>query len=363
MKFMNRKNTKILVGMSGGVDSTMAAFLLRQKGYDVIGATMKIWPGESSGKVKQDGCYGPGEAESIKEAAAAAARVGIPHHVIDLTAEYRDTVLKHFKEEYVKGKTPNPCVICNARIKFGLLLEKALSSGIAFDYFATGHYARIKYDDILDRYLLRRGVDRTKDQSYFLYRLKQDQLSRIMFPLGGKRKTEVKELARRFGFEKYAAKPESQNFVECDTYATLLPPGVPGKIIDHSGKILGEHEGIINYTVGQRRNLRLGGLPEPYYVLRIDARKSAVIVGPKEFAFSQSARVGQINWIVPAEKIKNKHIKAKIRYGMELTACHLELPSKSEAVLVFDAPQFAVTPGQSAVFYDGDIVLGGGMIK
>jgi len=185
---MNKKNTKIVVGMSGGVDSTMAAFLLKQKGYDVTGITMKIWPGESSGTIKKSGCYGPGEAEDIKEAATAAAKIGIPHHVIDLTKEYQETVIKHFREEYVKGKTPNPCVVCNSKIKFGLLLDKAFSSGIEFDYFATGHYARIKFDQENKIYLLRRGADRTKDQSYFLYRLKQSQLKKIMFPLGGKKK-------------------------------------------------------------------------------------------------------------------------------------------------------------------------------
>jgi len=349
--------------MSGGVDSTMAAFLLKQKGYDVTGITMKIWPGESSGTIKKSGCYGPGEAEDIKEAATAAAKIGIPHHVIDLTKEYQETVIKHFREEYVKGKTPNPCVVCNSKIKFGLLLDKAFSSGIEFDYFATGHYARIKFDQENKIYLLRRGADRTKDQSYFLYRLKQSQLKKIMFPLGGKKKDEVKELARSSGFAKYAEKEESQNFVECDSYFSLLPPGQPGQIVDYKGKVLGEHEGISHYTIGQRRNLKIGGLKEPYYVLKIDARRNTVIVGPKEFAFSKEVKIGNLNWIVSPELITAKTIKAKIRYGMELSKCNFVSKSKKEAVLDFAQPQFAVTPGQSAVFYDGDTVLGGGMIK
>lgn len=349
--------------MSGGVDSTMAAFLLKKKGYDVTGVTMKIYPGKETMGVKKSGCYGPGEAEDIRDAAEAAKRIGIPHRVIDLTKEYREIVIDYFREEYMRGKTPNPCVVCNSKIKFGMLMEKAFSSGIDFDYFATGHYARVKFDPENNLYLLRRGVDRAKDQSYFLYRLKQSQLKKIMFPLGGKKKGEVKELARRNGFVEYAQKEESQNFIECDNYFTLLPPGEPGKIVDIDGKILGEHEGITHYTVGQRRNLKIGGLKEPYYVLKIDARRNAIIVGPKEFAFSQKVKVGNVHWIVPPELVTSENIRAKIRYGMPLAKCSFISKSKSSAVLEFAEPQFAVTPGQSAVFYDGETVLGGGVIR
>ncbi len=352
-----------MVGMSGGVDSTMAAFLLKQKGYDVKGVTMKIYPGKETVSVKKGGCYGPGEAEDLKDAAEAAAKIGIPHHIIDLTEEYREIVLEYFRNEYIKGKTPNPCVVCNSKIKFGLLLDKAFSSGIDFDYFATGHYTKVKYDPEKELYLLKRGIDRTKDQSYFLYRLKQSQLKKIMFPLGGMKKDEVKEFARKNGFVKYAEKEESQNFMECDTYFVLLPPGEPGQIVDYKGNVLGRHEGIAHYTIGQRRNLNIGGLKEPYYVLRIDAGRNAVIVGPKEFAFSKEAKVGNINWIVPPEIITSKNIKAKIRYGMPLARCRFISGDIKSVVLDFPEPQFAVTPGQSAVFYDGDIVLGGGVIK
>ncbi len=358
---MEKKNIKILLGMSGGVDSAIAAFLLKQEGYEVVGATMKIWPGESSGQVKQDGCYGPGEAESIKEAAAAAARLGIEHHVIDLTEEYRATVLAHFRAEYAAGRTPNPCVVCNQRIKFGFLLEKALASGLCFDYFATGHYARVERDAVTGWYSLLRGIDRSKDQSYFLYRLDQAQLACVMFPLGDMRKAEVKELARVHGLADYAAKKESQNFVECGDYASLLPPGVPGPIVDPTGKVLGGHRGIAHYTVGQRK-LGLGGLREPYYVIRIDAARNTVIVGPKGFAFTREVRVADLNWIAAPDEVETKSIQAKLRSGMEAAACHLRREGET-SVLVFDQPQFAPAPGQSAVFYDGDIVLGGGKIS
>jgi tRNA-specific 2-thiouridylase len=361
--FMYRKKGKIAVGMSGGVDSTVTALLMKQSGYDVVGVTMKIWKGESHSAIKRSGCYGPGEQKDIESAATAADQIGISHHVVDLTEEYQDGVLKHFRESYIKGKTPNPCVVCNAKIKFGLLLDKAISSGIDFDYFATGHYARIEFEENRGLYLLQTGVDKLKDQSYFLYRLKQSQLKKIIFPLGEKAKEEVKEIARQNGFASYADKEESQNFVECDSYASLLPPGDSGKIIDPSGRVLGNHKGIVSYTVGQRRNLRIGGLKEPYYVLKIDAKKNIVIAGPKELAFSKEVNVRDINWIVPFESITTEKIGVKIRYGMTPADCSFVSKKRDEVILDFKQPQFAVTPGQSAVFYDGEKVLGGGVIE
>jgi tRNA-specific 2-thiouridylase len=350
---------KIAVGMSGGVDSTMAAFMLKKKGYEVVGLTMQIWGGGPAKGVKKSGCYGPGEAEDISAAEEACRRIGMPHHVIDLKKEYQENVISYFREEYKKGKTPNPCVVCNSKIKFNLLLEKAFRSGIDFDYFATGHYARVSFDKEKDLYLLKRGVDRSKDQSYFLYKLKQPQLKRIMFPLGGKKKSDVKDFARKNGFADYADKEESQNFVECDDYFSLLPEGKPGHIVDYKGNVLGEHEGIERYTVGQRRNLKVGGLKEPYYVLKIDSRKNTIIIGPKEFAYGDEAEIKDINWIVRPGK---RRMKAKIRYGAPLAACSFSEQGKKKVLLNFDKPQFAITPGQSAVFYDGDIVLGGGVI-
>lgn len=356
---MISKDKKIAVGMSGGVDSTIAAFLLKQKGYNVVGLTMQIWGGGQSGSIKKSGCYGPGEAEDITAAREACKRIGISHHVIDLKKEYQENVISYFRSEYKKGKTPNPCVVCNSKIKFNLLLEKAFKSGVCFDYFATGHYARVLFDKKSGLYILKRGIDKTKDQSYFLYKLKQSQLKKIIFPLGGMKKKDVKDLARENGFVDYADKEESQNFVECDDYFSLLPQGVQGYIVDYKGNILGEHEGIERYTVGQRRNLKVGGLKEPYYVLKIDSRRNTIIIGPKKFAYSSEARVKDINWTIHS---KNKKIKAKVRYGAPLALCKLYENGARGALLKFDKPQFAITPGQSAVFYDRDIVLGGGTI-
>jgi tRNA-uridine 2-sulfurtransferase len=351
----------VAVGMSGGVDSTMTALMLKNKGYDVVGITMQIWDNNPNIKGTSDGCYGPNEKYGIRDAQKAAKMLGIKHYVINLQEEYKKAVIEYFKEEYQKGRTPNPCVMCNAKIKFGLLIDKALKSGIKFDYFATGHYVRVSFDEKSNLYLLKKGVDKTKDQSYFLYRLKQNQLSKVIFPLGTKKKSFIKEFAKENGFAEYANKQESQNFVECDSYSALLPSGKPGMIVDYNGKILGEHTGITNYTLGQRKNINIGGLKERYYVHKIDPRKNSIIVGPRRLAFFDNVSVKNINWIIPFNLVKNK-IEVKIRYGAELAKASFVSKDKTKAVLKFAKPQFAVTPGQSIVFYDKDIVVGGGII-
>jgi tRNA-specific 2-thiouridylase len=355
------EQTTVAVGMSGGVDSTMTALILKKKGYNIIGITMQIWDNNPKIKGTSDGCYGPNEKYGIRDAKKAAKMIGIKHHIINLQEEYQKAVIEYFKEEYQKGRTPNPCVMCNSKIKFGLLIDKALESGIKFDYFATGHYVRISYDEKSKLYLLKKGIDKTKDQSYFLYRLKQKQLARVIFPLGSKKKTFIKQFAKDNGFEEYTNKKESQNFVECDSYSALLPAGKTGMIIDYNGKVLGEHKGIINYTLGQRKNINIGGLKEPYYVLKIDSKKNSIIVGPRRFAFFEKVSVRDINWIIPFNLVKDK-VEVKIRYGADLAKAIFISKNKSKAVLKFAKPQFAVTPGQSIVFYDKDIVIGGGII-
>lgn len=349
------------VGMSGGVDSTMTAYLLKKQGFAVFGVTMKNWDNNLKMASIKSGCYGPGQEEEIKSAKKAAEKLGIEHYVMDVSKEYKKEVLKYFQREYCCGRTPNPCVMCNSKIKFGYLWDKINKSKLKFDFFATGHYAKNEYDSKRKIYILKRGKDKTKEQSYFLYRLKQEQLSRVIFPLGNKLKSEVRQLAKKIGFSEYAEKAESQNFIECDDYSVLIKKSKRGDILDQQGNKLGQHEGIWRYTIGQRRNLRISNLKEPYYVLKIDAKKNQLIVGPKSELSSQTIAVRDLNWIIPAEKKVYKNIQVKIRYGSEPAECEMRL-EKDKAHVIFKKPQLAATPGQSAVFYKGESLLGGGII-
>ncbi len=362
---MIEKNKKVIaVGMSGGLDSTMAALMLKQKGFKVIGLTMSLWDDSLKVKSSRSGCYGPNEVLDIEAAHRAAQKLDIRHYVIDLRKPYQEMVIDYFRAEYLKGKTPNPCIICNAKIKFGTLLEKALSSGIVFDLFATGHYARVEYDLLHKRYSLKRGVDETKDQSYFLYRLSQDQLERTLFPLGHYRKNEVKALAEKAGFTEILKKPESQDFFECDDYGPLLKtPYKPGKILDVNGKVIGEHRGNAHYTVGQRKMLNLPGLKEPFYVLTIDAGRNEIIAGPKKDLLQDRLIAEHLHWIIPFHSIQKRKLQAQICYRSKPAECLL-YPAEDQTVKVeFKRPQEAITPGQSIVFFEGDTVLGGGIIR
>lgn len=355
----------VAVGLSGGIDSTMAALLLLKQGFNVTGLTMKIWDDSLQRETTKSGCYGPNEVHGIADAGKAAARLGIEHHVIDLCNEYRGTVIEYFRKEYAGGRTPNPCVMCNTRIKFGALLEKAASSGIAFDLFATGHYARTVYDPDQRRYLLKRGIDASKDQSYFLYRLSREQLGKIALPLGEYRKDEVRAMALEEGFGEYAMKPESQDFLEWDDYSVLLNDrGRPGNIVDAEGKMIGRHAGAGRYTVGQRRMLNLAGMKEPFYVLRIDAEKNEIVAGPKRLLLHAGLIAGDLHWIIPFRELQGEKLHAQIRYRSKPAECIVRLLSGEEAVKVkFVKPQEAITPGQSIVFYVGDMVAGGGIIQ
>lgn len=360
---MNQLNKKtIAVGMSGGLDSTIAAYLLKKQGYNIIGLTMKTWGGSLDFKSTNSGCYGPNEEKNIAWAKEAAKALNIPHFVIDVSKEFREEILSYFKKEYSVGRTPNPCVFCNACIKFGYLIEKAHSSGVDFDLFATGHYAQIEYSRKYKQYVLKRGTDRVKDQSYFLYRLNQDQLKKTLFPLGKYHKRKVRKMAEKLGFAKFAQKEESQDFMEHNNYSILLGQDKPGDIIDYQGKKIGEHRGIWHFTIGQRKGLLISSLKEPYYVLKIDAINNSVIVGPKKLLLSSKTVISNINWIIPSQTEVLKNVKVKCRYGSSLSSGRVVLGDGGQAEITFAKPQLAITPGQSAVIYKSDLVLGGGIV-
>lgn len=357
----------IAVGLSGGVDSSVAAWLLKQHGYRVVGLTMQIWDGSlplpDEGR---SGCYGPGEARDLEAARSLAARLDIPHHVVPLAPEYATEVLDYFRAEYLAGRTPNPCVRCNRAMKFGLLLERARAMGLSFDRFATGHYACVERDAATGRWVLRKAVDTTKDQSYFLSRLGQDQLARVLFPLGGLTKPQVKAIAREIGWPDLADKDESQNFIESKDYGVLFNRDgqSPGPIVDTQGRVLGEHRGIIHYTVGQRKGLGIGGTGDPLYVIRIEACANTIVVGTQAECFSDRLVAGDLNWIsLPSAPTEPRRIAARIRQQHREAPARLEALPDGRASVIFETPQMAVTPGQTVVFYDGDRVLGSGIIE
>lgn len=357
----------VAVGMSGGVDSTMAALLLQGQGYEVIGLTMQVWGGDQDWPDEgRSGCYGPGEVRDIAKTKELARRLGIKHYVVPLVGEYKKGVLDYCRSEYSCGRTPNPCVKCNRELKFGLLWQRAHEMGIQFDCFATGHYARVEYDRERRRMLLRRAVDLTKDQSYFLARLSQEQLKLILFPLGGMTKAEVKKLAAAKGCSDLAEQEESQDFLESKDYSVLFGADrdKPGLIVDQDGKILGEHQGVMHYTIGQRKGLKLGGRQEPLFVVALDSERNLVVVGPKNSLFSDGLLATDANWIAlesaPHEPLA---VKAKIRRQHQEVDAKLVAEGPEQIRLQFAEPQLSVTPGQAVVFYDGDIVLGSGIIE
>ena len=363
---MSGKQKSVAIGLSGGVDSSVAAWLLKRDGWQVTGLTMSIWDG--SVPIPDEGisgCFGPGEARDLEAAQAVAARIGIGHRVVPLAEEYKQTVLAYFREEYLAGRTPNPCVRCNQQMKFGFLLEQARKLGVEFEKFATGHYARVRFDEASGRWQLLRGRDAEKDQSYFLSRLKQEQLALLVFPLGELRKDEVKQIARDQGWSDLAEKDESQDFIECDDYSVLFRPGdaKPGDFVTRAGKVLGRHRGIIHYTIGQRKGLELGGGGTPWYVLEIDAPRNRVVVGPREELYSRELTASDLNWVALAGPPAGP-----LRCLVQIRQRHKAAPAtvtteEGRLKAVFDEPQLSVTPGQIAVFYDGDTVLASGTIE
>jgi tRNA-specific 2-thiouridylase len=354
----------VAVGMSGGVDSSVAAWLLLRRGYAVTGVTMAIWDGSLPlPDTGRSGCYGPGEARDLESARTVAARLGIPHRVIRLAEDYRRCVLDPFRASYRSGRTPNPCVLCNQRLKFGLLLERARAAGLAFDAFATGHYARVAFDPARALFTLRRGADAAKDQSYFLARLTQEQLRQTLFPLAELTKADVVRLAREAGLEEAAARPESQDFIESESYAPLFDPcdDRPGPFVDAAGRVLGRHRGLVHYTVGQRQGLGIAA-GERLYVKELRAASNTVVLGRRDEVFSDGCRVEDATWIAGSAPPDGTLCRAHLRYRHAGVPARLTRLPDGAWRASFAEPQFAVAPGQAAVFYDGDEVLGGGWI-
>jgi tRNA-specific 2-thiouridylase len=370
---MNPKDKKpLVVGMSGGVDSSLAAFLLKQKDYRVAGVSIKLFEYNDRGEdpsAERSCC----SAESIEAARQVCEGIGIPHHVIDMQEEFRKKVISNFVEEYLNGRTPNPCIICNSKIKWKALRTKADSLGA--DFIATGHYARVRYDQDNKRYQLLRGIDATRDQSYALWNLSQEDLSHTIFPLGELTKKDVRRLAREHKL-KVADRKESQEicFIPDDDYAGFirewnaksdLKTGdiiKSGHILNLRGEKLGEHQGIPFYTIGQRRGLKVA-VGRPLYVVRIDPEKNAIYVGENQELFGSWFVVFNLNWIAFDALENQMDCQIQIRYkhaAQKGTICPL---TNGEVMVKFERPERAITPGQSAVFYRGEMVLGGGVIQ
>jgi len=338
---------KIAIAMSGGVDSSTTAALLKEEGHEVIGMTMQLMPHHNA----------------PEDAQKAAARLGIPHHIIDFQDIFARTIIDNFCREYSRGRTPNPCVLCNKLIKFGALWEKAAELGAEF--IATGHYAVIERNE--EEVLLKKGADAKKDQSYFLCQLTQKQLSHVLFPIGGLTKTRVRQIARDMGLPAHS-RPESQEicFITDNDYAGFLKTygkqsSLPGPILDEKGNILGEHHGITSYTIGQRHGLGIANA-EPLYVTAILPDTNTVIAGPKAQTYGMELVAGGLNWITPVNLNHPFKVKAKIRYRHPEAEAVVTQLDNDTVYVKFSAPQNAITPGQTIAFYDGDTVTGGGII-
>jgi tRNA-specific 2-thiouridylase len=356
---------RVLVGLSGGVDSAVAAYLLKKQGHEVIGAMMSIWDNSFPvSKTKDvDACFGP-EEEDIKIVHKIANLLEIPIYILNCCEEYKKIVIENFRNEYRYGRTPNPCIWCNTYIKFNIFPIKARNEGIYFDKFATGHYANIKLDRTSNMYQLYKANNKNKDQTYFLYRLTQKTLSKTIFPLGTYTKTQVRNIAKKIHLP-IAEKPDSQDFY-CGNYNDILQFSKnPGNIIDRNGKILGKHIGIWNYTIGKRKGLNLsGGTKKPLYVVNILVKQNIIVVGTKEDLYSLSLTAKKVSWgsiPVPKNPIR---VTTKIRQQHKLArAVIIPQESTSYVKVKFAEPQMSITAGQSIVFYKNNMVLGGGIIQ
>ena len=353
---------KVVVGMSGGVDSSVAAWLLKEQGYDVIGVTMQIWQDEDNEVQEENGgCCG---LSAVDDARRVASSIGIPYYVMNFKQEFQKNVIDYFTKEYLNGRTPNPCIACNRYVKWEALLQRSLSIGA--DYIATGHYARI--DRLPNgRYAIRRSATLAKDQTYALYNLTQEQLAHTLMPVGNYSKDKIREMAEEIGLQ-VANKPDSQDicFVPGGDYATFIEenadaPIRQGNFVTQDGKILGKHKGIIHYTVGQRKGLGLA-LGYPAFVLEIRPETDEVVIGTYEESLTHTLRANELNFMSVEDITEPIRVFAKIRYNHKGAWCTVEKTGEDEITCTFDEPIRAVTPGQAVVLYDGEYVLGGGTI-
>jgi tRNA-specific 2-thiouridylase len=356
---------KVALAMSGGVDSSVAAGLLKDQGYEVVGITMQIWPQENFDNDVSSfgGCC---SLSAVEDARRVAAKFSIPHYVLNFRSVFQRTVIDDFIDEYRKGRTPNPCIRCNQHVKFKALLEKAFAVGC--DYLATGHYARVEFDDSSKKYRLLRGVDKSKDQSYVLYVINQDQLKHMHFPLGGYKKTEIRKIAKEMGLS-VAEKEESQEicFIPGKRYADFIAEKLPGSvqdgdIVNTAGEVIGRHKGLIYYTCGQRKGLRISS-PRPLYVVEIDKKNNRLVVGDEKELYNNELVADELSLITLTEIKDRLDGQIQIRYNSKAQPGSVFPVKKNKVKVVFDKPQKAIAPGQAAVFYDGDVVVGGATIE
>lgn len=358
---MKEKDKRVLVGMSGGIDSSAVCIMLQEQGYEVVGVTMRTWDIPSHFSTP-----GQSQPDEVLEAQALAARLGIEHHVADVRKEFKDVIVKYFIDEYMSGRTPNPCVMCNPLFKERILCEWADRTDCA--WIATGHYCQLK--DINGARYIVTGDDSTKDQSYFLWKLPQDILKRMMFPLGGMTKTEVRAYLASKGFEAKAKGGESMEicFIDKD-YREFLKEHCPdiderigtGWFVDSKGLKLGQHKGFAYYTIGQRKGLEIA-LGKPAYVLKINPAKNTVMLGDADQLKAEYMLVEQVNVICMEELLRCKELSVRIRYRSRPIPCQVALLDNGQLLVKFEGEASAITPGQSAVFYKGNRVLGGGFI-